>query len=256
MTVGVGTEPPTFQLLDNPLNHLSHCRSEVVGGAVGLAFALPEAIDSWTDQIKNNHVTKASQSLKDTSDTILKTLETLKKHFREIKEMLQKLAEVKCCIKNANRNCEDKQKIINFAIEMCEDETVREWLRANTHFLAFFELVNLFNFLKEELERRLSANSKKIDIIFVAHGGIEETFIPAGALLPLSTIVDVVLYSPWNCFIDAGIAYGISTGNIQPQHRDFFCVGENCTIRDVFHRPTNLPNCWNSMRRAEDNSFL
>ncbi|KAI3360242.1 hypothetical protein L3Q82_014557 [Scortum barcoo] len=256
----------------------------VVGGAVGLAFALPEAIDSWTDQIKNNHVTEASKSLKDTADTILKTLETLKKHFREIKygvfcllkfikykhpsvrgegyslcslkgensakKTLQMLAEVKRCIENPNRNSEEKQKIIDFAIEMCEDETVREWLRENAHCLAFFALVNLFNFLKEELERRLSANRKEIDIIFVAHGGIEETFIPAGALLPLSTIVDVVLYSPWNCFIDAGIAYGISMGIIQPQHRDFFCVGENCTIRDVFHRPTNLPNCWNSMRAS------
>ncbi len=135
---------------------------------------------------------------------------------------------------------------------MCEDETVRRWLRENAQSVAFFELVNMFNFLKQVLEKKLRCDSKEnINIIFVAHGGIEEFFIPASALLPLSTIKDVVLYSPWNCAIDAGVAYGIATGNIQPPHRFFFCTsGEDCRIPDTFHRPTNLPNCWNSMKAA------
>ena len=58
---------------------------QVVGGAVGMGFALYEAIDSWTDLIKNNHVTEASQSLRDTADDIRKICEALKKLFSEMR---------------------------------------------------------------------------------------------------------------------------------------------------------------------------
>lgn len=241
----------SYSMLDGSFDNAGQkCPFKVMGGAVGLAFALPEAIDSWTDLIKNNRVTEASQSLRDTADTIRETTRTLEENFKEIKETLKKLAEVKRCIENPNRNFEEKQKIIDFVIEMCEDEAVREWLRANAHCLAVFELVNLFNLLKEELDRRLSADQEKIDIIFVAHGGITETLIPAGALVPLSTIEDVLLYSPWNCRINVDIAYGIATGIIQPQHRTFVCAGGDCRVPDIFHCPTNLPNYWNSMRAS------
>lgn len=42
-----------------------------------MSFALPEAIDNWKDMIKNNHMTEASKSLRDTADAILKMTRTL-----------------------------------------------------------------------------------------------------------------------------------------------------------------------------------
>ncbi|XP_033991723.1 uncharacterized protein LOC117487175 [Trematomus bernacchii] len=42
----------------------------LVVGVVGLAFALHDAIDSWKKMIKNNHATEASQSLRDTADSL------------------------------------------------------------------------------------------------------------------------------------------------------------------------------------------
>ena len=56
-----------------------------MGGAVGMGFALYEAIDSWTDLIKNNHVTEASQSLRDTAYNIRKISKTLRELFNEMR---------------------------------------------------------------------------------------------------------------------------------------------------------------------------
>ncbi|XP_034721566.1 uncharacterized protein LOC117940359 [Etheostoma cragini] len=56
-----------------------------VGGAVGMAFALPEAIDNWTEQIKKNHVTEASQSLRDTAKAIRKMTRVLRDQFDDMK---------------------------------------------------------------------------------------------------------------------------------------------------------------------------
>lgn len=58
---------------------------QVAGGAVGLAFALPEAIDNWKELIKNNHVTEASQSLRDTADALLKISRTLREQLNNMK---------------------------------------------------------------------------------------------------------------------------------------------------------------------------
>ncbi|XP_051275853.1 uncharacterized protein LOC127374500 [Dicentrarchus labrax] len=63
----------------------------VVGGAVGLAFELPEAIDNWKELIKNNHVTEASQSLRDTAKAIEKICQTLREQFDNMKKMLQEM---------------------------------------------------------------------------------------------------------------------------------------------------------------------
>ncbi|KAE8278865.1 hypothetical protein D5F01_LYC22444 [Larimichthys crocea] len=67
--------------------------SVVVGGAVGLAFAFPEAVDNWKEAIKNNHVTEASQSLKDTADAILKMTRVLREQFDNMRKMLVDMAE-------------------------------------------------------------------------------------------------------------------------------------------------------------------
>ncbi|XP_070837401.1 uncharacterized protein [Chaetodon trifascialis] len=64
----------------------------VVGGAVGLAFALPEAIENWTDLIKKNHVTEASQSLRNTADALLKITCNLREQLNNMKKMFEEVA--------------------------------------------------------------------------------------------------------------------------------------------------------------------
>ncbi|XP_032364966.1 uncharacterized protein C53C9.2, partial [Etheostoma spectabile] len=64
-----------------------------VGGAVGMAFALPEAIDNWTELIKKNHVTEASQSLRDTAAAIRKMTRVLRGQFDDMKKMFDDIAE-------------------------------------------------------------------------------------------------------------------------------------------------------------------
>ncbi|XP_071395949.1 uncharacterized protein [Centroberyx affinis] len=65
----------------------------VVGGAVGLAFALPEAIDNWKEMVKENHVTEASQSLRKTADDILNASQKLKEELDNIKRIFEELAQ-------------------------------------------------------------------------------------------------------------------------------------------------------------------
>ncbi|KAM8724111.1 uncharacterized protein AB9X84_003914 [Acanthopagrus schlegelii] len=63
----------------------------VVGGAVGMGFALPEAIDNWKDLIEKNHETEASRSLRDTADDILKMCRTLKDQFDNMRTALEEM---------------------------------------------------------------------------------------------------------------------------------------------------------------------
>ena len=108
----------------------------------------------------------------------------------------------------------------------------------------------MFSFLQKELDKQKEKIDRDdIDIIFVAHGCIE-SMIPASCLLPSPTIKDVLLYSPWNCVITADVAYGVATGRIEPQHRVFSCAGGNCPYPDQYHQPENLPDHWNSMKKA------
>ncbi|KAI9523663.1 hypothetical protein NQZ68_025385 [Dissostichus eleginoides] len=58
----------------------------VAGGAVGFAFALHEAIDSWKTMIKNNHVTEASQSMRDTANALDQMCRTLRNQVDDIKQ--------------------------------------------------------------------------------------------------------------------------------------------------------------------------
>uniref|UniRef100_UPI0037E6FEAF uncharacterized protein n=1 Tax=Semicossyphus pulcher TaxID=241346 RepID=UPI0037E6FEAF len=221
----------------------------VVGGAVGMAFALPEAIDNWTELAKKNQVTEASQSLRDTADDLLEISRTLKKQLDKIEQMFQEFEELKCCIENSDRTSEQKKNFIKIVKRYCNNEAVLEWLKETYDTEVFFKLVDMFYFLKQELDKeKKKLDRENIDIIFVAHGCIEEPLIPASDLLPLSTIEDVILYSPWNCAIDACAAYGIATGNIQPENRIFCCQGGGCQVSN--HRPNVLPNHWNSMKNA------
>ncbi|XP_056144146.1 protein starmaker-like [Lampris incognitus] len=66
----------------------------LVGGAVGLAFALPEAIDNWKDMIEKKHVTEASQSLRDTADEIENACRTLREELDEIQRTFDEMAKL------------------------------------------------------------------------------------------------------------------------------------------------------------------
>ncbi|XP_055086765.1 uncharacterized protein LOC117389423 isoform X2 [Periophthalmus magnuspinnatus] len=58
--------------------------SRFLGGVVGLAFSLPEAIDNWTEAIKNKHETQASKSLRDTAEKIDDTRRNLTDKLSQI----------------------------------------------------------------------------------------------------------------------------------------------------------------------------
>ncbi|XP_030266950.1 uncharacterized protein LOC115578228 [Sparus aurata] len=63
----------------------------VVGGAVGMGFALPEVIDSWKHMIENNHETEASRSIRDTADDILKNCSTVRSEFDNMRTALEEM---------------------------------------------------------------------------------------------------------------------------------------------------------------------
>ncbi|XP_036434421.1 uncharacterized protein LOC118813286 [Colossoma macropomum] len=105
--------------------------------------------------------------------------------------------------------------------------------------------LNLVRYFYERLTK--SADSQKVDvcsgsgelhIVLVGKGSISDQTRPADCFVPLNTITDTILYPPWNCAIDAKVAYGISTGDILPEHRDF---GDWTPQRP-------LPEVWNSMK--------
>ncbi|XP_042070595.1 uncharacterized protein LOC102305068 [Haplochromis burtoni] len=164
-------------------------------------------------------------------------------------EILKRLAAA--CRPESPRSSAERKRLIKLAIENCKDETVLQWLRENSESGTFRKLSDMFDFLKSKIDEEEKKNhDDTVDIIFVAHGAIRDSMIPAKCLLPLPTITDVLLYSPWNC-VTSGLAYGIATGKLRPQHRVFYCNDkESCTVSDDKHRPVNLPDHWNSLKKA------
>ncbi|XP_051797401.1 uncharacterized protein LOC127531665 isoform X3 [Acanthochromis polyacanthus] len=77
--------------------------AKAVGGAVLLVFALDEAIDNWKDMIKKNHVTEASQSLRDTAHSIRQATQTLREQLDSIKKVMDEMAKYQ-------REQEEKEK--------------------------------------------------------------------------------------------------------------------------------------------------
>ncbi|XP_072534774.1 uncharacterized protein [Salminus brasiliensis] len=106
--------------------------------------------------------------------------------------------------------------------------------------------VNLIRYFYKQLTQNLDESGIELGdgglhIVLVGDGSISDQVRPANWLVPLDTISDTVLYPPWNCSIDAKVAYGISTGGIQPEHRAFSQEIE------VEH----LPDQWNFMRAEQ-----
>lgn len=65
----------------------------IVGGAAGLAFTLPEATANWKKLIEGNHVTEASQSLRDTAEALLETSGVLRNQLRTMSVEMDGLAQ-------------------------------------------------------------------------------------------------------------------------------------------------------------------
>ncbi|XP_063328813.1 uncharacterized protein LOC134626822 [Pelmatolapia mariae] len=149
------------------------------------------------------------------------------------------------------RSRDERQRLTKLAMRSCTDEVVLQWLRKNSESDAFSKLTDMFDFLKKRIDEEEKKNhSDDVHITFVAHGSIRDFMIPASCYLPLPTITDVLLYSPWNC-VSAGLVYGIATGKLRPQHRVFYCDDKkSCMIPDDKHRPVNLPDHWNSLKKA------
>lgn len=141
------------------------------------------------------------------------------------------------------------RSLIASATAVCHNQDIKRWLRENSESEDFCRLPAIFHFLQE----RIAAEEKKdhdacVDIVLLAHGAIKDFLLPASHLLPLSSINDVVLYSPWNCNIHIETAYGIATGLIRPQHR-VFTTTKGARVHDG---QVKVPNRWNSMKAAGD----
>ncbi|XP_031594539.2 uncharacterized protein LOC116319379 isoform X1 [Oreochromis aureus] len=164
----------------------------------------------------------------------------------ELERLFQRLAVFTPCRADRLRSCDERERLTKLAMRSCTDEVTLQWLRKNSD--AF---TDMFDFLKKHIDEEEKKNhSDNVHISFVAHGAIKDFMIAASCYLPLPTITDVLLYSPWNC-ITSGLVYGVATGKLRPQHRVFYCRKEKgCIIPDDKHRPVNLPDHWNSLKKA------
>lgn len=139
--------------------------------------------------------------------------------------------------------------LIGSASDKCHNQDVKQWLRENSESEDFCQLPGIFHYL----QGRIAAEEKKdhdacVDIVLLAHGAIKDFLLPASRLLPLSSVSDVVLYSPWNCRTRIETVYGVATGLIRPQHR-IFTTTEGARVGDG---QVKVPNHWNSMKAAGD----
>ncbi|XP_041634219.1 uncharacterized protein LOC121503743 [Cheilinus undulatus] len=219
-------------------------------GALGILFSGSELI--YNCATVSNCETESSKRFREMATELTTSSGNIKKELAALEKMCKELAEVRDSIGNSNRSSKEKQTLMEFALKHCKDNTVQKWLKENSESRAFFKLVDMFCFLHEEInKKRTKIDKENIDITFLAHGCIKESMIQASCLLPLPTIEDVILYSPWNCLLIADAAYAIATGRIEPQHRIFGCrKHKGCEIPDKDHQPTNLHNHWNSMKKA------
>ncbi|KAG9276815.1 hypothetical protein AMEX_G9166 [Astyanax mexicanus] len=81
-----------------------------------------------------------------------------------------------------------------------------------------------------------------LHIVLVGEGSFNDQVRPADWLIPGSCITDTILYSPWNCSIDAKVAYGIAWGDLELCHRHF----EN--YQAPMQQQPQVPDHWNSIR--------
>ncbi|KAG7454532.1 hypothetical protein MATL_G00260780 [Megalops atlanticus] len=227
--------------------------AKVAGGMVGLALSLPELVDSTIELVKGKHVTEASEALRNAAKSISEAQATLREKLEAIQKMLEEMSRVRQLISSLKKYSHTLtsagEELLRFVRERCNDPVILGWLADMCHAVWFVNLVQYFHqYLLQKLEEeeeRIKKAMRPLDIVIIAHGSTMTRFMPARCLMPLVTVEDVILYSPWNCVIDANVAYGIATGSIQPQDRVF---SNAVTPNEApFHFPRILPQHWNSM---------
>ncbi|XP_023205343.1 uncharacterized protein LOC111611720 [Xiphophorus maculatus] len=177
---------------------------------------------------------------------LLTSLEELKKYVI-LASILKRIH-----IVESTTGSDEWKRLMKLAEENCTNQTVLKWLKEKPS--TFYQLVDMFNFFKKHIDEEQKKNhSDTVDITFVAHGAIGDFMIPASCLLPLASIRDLVLYSPWNC-VSGGVVltYAMATGKLKPQHRLFYTKKVGCMFPDKMHQSVKLPDRWNSMRQAGD----
>lgn len=68
--------------------------SRFLGGAVGLAFSLPDAINSWTEAIEGKHETDASKQLRNVAEKVEKSVKDLSQKLKDILKNLKDTIEI------------------------------------------------------------------------------------------------------------------------------------------------------------------
>ncbi|XP_016424813.1 uncharacterized protein LOC107753202 [Sinocyclocheilus rhinocerous] len=177
-------------------------------GVIGFGISLYSLISSCEEMLKSNQGTKASQALRDAAREIREARRNLEEQLDAMNEITKKMWEMKNLIKNLRKYSlsmtEIGQKIINYVIQSWTDDAVVSWLKTLPHQIQFVNLLYFFTERLNQLPDRLKKNrGGHIDIVIVAHGEITNGLMPASLLMPTPTIIDTVLYSPWNCLIDA-----------------------------------------------------
>ncbi|XP_043079689.1 uncharacterized protein LOC122354068 [Puntigrus tetrazona] len=217
-------------------------------GVIGLGMSLYDLIATCEEIMKDNQVTEASKFLRDSAREILEGRRKLKEQLDAMHEIIYKLLQLKKLVKDLGgyslSMTEDGQKIMNYIIGTCTENSVVSWLQSRTHQIEFTNVLRFYQEkgILEELSKRRGGH---MDLVFVAHGRIVAEFMPAGVLVPGYTIRDTILYSPWNCRIDDTAAYSIAQGNIRIDNRNF------SNLRSF--EPDPLPDRWNSMLQSRHN---
>ncbi|KAL7887775.1 hypothetical protein AOLI_G00054960 [Acnodon oligacanthus] len=185
----------------------------VVGGATALVASGVRAL--WT---------KTPKREKKLDKEFPKSLETMK--TAEVHEALKNLGSY------SNTVDPNGQKLLDYLSNL--SDKIFHWIKAANGAIICLNLVRYFHKMLTEAE---VSEDVDLHIVLVGDGSISDQVRPADWLVPLNTITDTILYPPWNCAIDANVAYGISTGCMLPEH-GVFRNGE----------PQGpLPERWNSM---------
>ncbi|XP_067084136.1 uncharacterized protein [Osmerus mordax] len=235
---------------------------QIGGGVLGVALSLPGMISNIKELVKGDHVTEASQSLRDTAKEMKTVAEDFEKELDLIQKIIKEISEVKSCIESldycdpATKKSESqiqRERIILDFLRKHEEGTSQnqyllQWIESMDNFAQFLNLVLYLNKLLHEKKKKKKKQTDEVHIIFVAHGEITKHPLPAHLLVPRPAIKDTILYSPWNCAIDSKVAYGIAKGCIEHYHRDFFCSW--CKAPEADHKPSDLPGKWNHMKDA------
>lgn len=135
---------------------------------------------------------------------------------------------------------QEEMRLIRSATENLAEGKLRVW-----HFLRTGGHVSFPKETHRWGEKK--SHGRSVDITFVAHGAIRDSVIPACYLLPLPTIADLLLYSPWNCVMNVDAVFGVATGLMKPQHH-VFKTRDGAQISEG--ELDQLPNSWNSMKKA------